>query len=71
MVKNKKYAGILTKRESAVLKLIAKGYITKEIASMLNISHYTVDTYKKNIQRKLDVKNCTEAVYKATKFNLI
>jgi len=71
MVEKKKQFDILTERECLVLKLIAKGYATKEISSMLNISHYTVDYYRKTIQRKLDVKNCTEAVYKATKLNLI
>jgi len=71
MVEKKKQSDILTKLEFLVLKLISKGYTTKEISSMLNISHYTIDTYRKNIQRKLDVKNCTEAVYKATKLNLI
>jgi DNA-binding CsgD family transcriptional regulator len=70
MVESKKELYDLTEREITVLKLISKGYTTKEISSMLNISHYTVDTYRKSIQNKLDVKNCTEAVYKATKLNL-
>ncbi len=71
MVKNKKYAGILTKREFAVLKLIAKGYTTKEISSTLFISQTTLKSHRKALLNKLGVKNCAELVYKAMDCNLI
>jgi DNA-binding CsgD family transcriptional regulator len=71
MVKSEKQKNILTVREFEILKLIAKGYTTLEIAYMLLISHHTVESYRKSIQSKLNVKNCTEAVYKATKLGLI
>lgn len=71
MVKSEIQKDFLTIREFEILKLIAKGYTTKEISSMLKISHHTVETYRKSIQIKLNVKNCTEAVYKVTKLQLI
>jgi DNA-binding CsgD family transcriptional regulator len=71
MIKSGKQEDILTVREFEVLKLIAKGFRTKEISLILKISHYTVDTYRKSIPHKLNVKNCTEAVYQATKLQLI
>jgi two-component system, NarL family, response regulator LiaR len=51
----------LTKRENDVLELIAKGLLYKEIADMLNISLDTVKKHTKNIYKKLDVRNRTEA----------
>lgn len=71
MVESEKHKYILTAREVETLQLIAKGYTTLEIAYMLFISHHTVESFRKSIQSKLDVKNCTEAVYKATKLRLI
>jgi two-component system, NarL family, response regulator NreC len=62
---------ILTIREFEILKLIAKGFISKEISLMINLSYFTINTYRKSIQHKLNVKNCAEAVYKATKLKLI
>jgi len=62
---------ILTNREFEVLKLLALGNIDRQIASLLYISPLTVKTHRKNILRKLHAKNCTEAIYKATKLNWI
>jgi DNA-binding NarL/FixJ family response regulator len=47
----------LTEREIDVLKLIAKEFTTPEIAEKLFISAYTVETHRKNLIRKLNVKN--------------
>jgi DNA-binding NarL/FixJ family response regulator len=47
----------LTERETEVLKLIAKEYTTPEIAEKLFISAYTVETHRKNLIRKLNVKS--------------
>ncbi|HYG50580.1 MAG TPA: response regulator transcription factor [Flavobacteriales bacterium] len=47
----------LTDREKDVLKLIAKEFTTPEIAEKLFISAYTVETHRKNLIRKLGVKN--------------
>ncbi len=45
----------LSKRETAVLKSVAEGHTTKEIAADLNLSERTVDVYKFNIRNKLNV----------------
>ena len=47
----------LTKREIEILKLVAKAFSTAEIADKLFISTYTVDTHRKNILSKLNLKN--------------
>ncbi len=48
---------ILTKREIEVLKLIAEGLTNNQISTQLFISIDTVDTHRKNLYFKLNVKN--------------
>lgn len=50
-------ASKLTDREISVLKLVASGYINKEIADQLNISINTVLSHRKNITAKLGIKS--------------
>lgn len=52
----------LTKREREILKLIANGKTSQQIARKLKISKYTVDTHRKNIHKKLDIKSNTGLV---------
>lgn len=52
----------LTERESQVLKLIADGKTTKEIASQLYLTNGTVRNYISVILDKLDVSNRVEAI---------
>jgi regulator of cell morphogenesis and NO signaling len=47
----------LSERETEVLVLVAKGYMSKEIADMLNISMNTVNTHRKNITAKTGIKS--------------
>ncbi len=47
----------LTKREIQVLKLVAQQYSTREIAEELIISESTVETHRKNLMKKVKVKN--------------
>jgi len=47
----------LTKREKEILTGIAKEQTTKEIAEALFLSKHTVDTYRKRLIRKLNVKS--------------
>jgi DNA-binding NarL/FixJ family response regulator len=54
----------LSAREKEVLALVAKGYINKEIASMLSLSEDTVRGYLKHIYEKLHVRSRTEAAMK-------
>lgn len=53
---------ILTLREREVLKLMAEGKKTNEIARALYISPYTVRRHRYNIMGKLDIKNLTDLV---------
>lgn len=57
----------LTNSEIEIIKLIAEGLTTKEIASGRNISFHTVNTHRKNIFRKLGVTNTSELIIKAIK----
>ncbi|HBZ34773.1 MAG TPA: DNA-binding response regulator [Bacteroidales bacterium] len=47
----------LTDREKDVLILVAKGFMSKEIADKLNISVHTVISHRKNITRKTGIKS--------------
>ncbi|MFK7773565.1 MAG: LuxR C-terminal-related transcriptional regulator [Saprospiraceae bacterium] len=47
----------LTSREKEILEYISQEFTNKEIASKLFISHRTVDTHRRNLLLKLDVKN--------------
>ncbi len=54
----------LTPREEEILKLLAQGYVTKEISDKLGITYFTSQTHLKNIYEKLHVRSRTEAVLK-------
>lgn len=47
----------LTQREIDVIKLIAQEYTTQEIADKLYLSKHTIESYRKNLMSKLQVKN--------------
>lgn len=47
----------LTKRECEILRLLAKAHTTAEIAEQLFLSPYTIDTHRKNLLSKLNLKN--------------
>jgi DNA-binding NarL/FixJ family response regulator len=51
---------ILTRREREVLQLLAEGKATREIASKLDVSVKTVETYRKQIMDKLDIHSIAE-----------
>lgn len=57
----------LTITETEVVKLIAQGLTTKEIAAQKNISFHTVMTHRKNIFRKLNVNSSSELILFAIK----
>lgn len=61
----------LTKREKEILKLIADGLSSQEIADNLFISLRTVETHRLNLNQKLDVKNTAGLVKEAIKRGLI
>jgi DNA-binding NarL/FixJ family response regulator len=51
-----------SQREKEVLELLAKGYSTKDIAKQLFITEKTVETHRKNMAKKANVKNTAELV---------
>ncbi|MEA3317589.1 MAG: response regulator transcription factor, partial [Bacteroidota bacterium] len=54
---NKQQNEQLTKRETDVLKWLAKGLSNKEIADKLNVSIHTVNTHRKNIMDKTCIRS--------------
>ena len=52
----------LTPRERQILKLIAEGKTSKEIAVLLFISTHTVNNHRKNIKRKLNIRKNADLV---------
>lgn len=50
----------MTVREREVLQLIAEGHSTRAIANALNISVKTVETHRKNIMEKMNVRSVAE-----------
>ncbi|MCB9335605.1 MAG: response regulator transcription factor [Flavobacteriales bacterium] len=58
---------ILSKREISVLKEVTKGISNIEIAKVLEISNRTVETHRRNILKKLGLKNTAEMITYAIK----
>ncbi len=52
----------LSERETAVLKLIARGHSSKEISVNLKISARTVETYRARVMKKLDLQTRVDIV---------
>ncbi len=50
-------SGNLTDREFEIFNLIGNGFSTKEIAGKLNLSIFTVESHKKNIKEKLNIRD--------------
>ncbi|EEX41515.1 transcriptional regulator [Vibrio furnissii CIP 102972] len=61
----------LSRREEAVLKLVAQGHSSKKIASLLNISYRTVETHRQNIKHKLDIHSTAELAHYASQRGLL
>lgn len=62
---------ILTNTEKIILKEIALGKTTKEIAAERNLSFHTVNSHRKNIFRKLEVNNVHEAIKYAMRAGIV
>ena len=62
---------LLTSAERGILKEIALGKTTKEIAVGRNLSFHTVNSHRKNIFRKLNVNNAHEATKYAMKAGIV
>lgn len=61
----------LTRREVEIIKMIGQELTSKEISDRLYISEFTVSTHRKNILRKLNLKNTAGVVNFARENSLI
>jgi two-component system response regulator NreC len=61
----------LTNREREVLKLLAEGHTTQEIAKMLVLSPKTVDRHKTNLMSKLSIHNRADLIKYALRKGII
>jgi DNA-binding NarL/FixJ family response regulator len=61
----------LTEREREILKLVAEGHSTKEIASKLGISAKTVDNHRTNLMRKLNIHDVASLTRHALESGLV
>lgn len=61
----------LSRREEAVLKLVAQGCSSKKIASLLSISYRTVETHRQNIKHKLGINSTAELAKYAMQHGLL
>lgn len=64
------YPDGLTKREVEVLRLLAQGLLTKEIAAKLGIAYKTVDNHVQNLYRKIGASTRTGAAMYAVEHDL-
>ncbi len=62
---------LLTEREKEVLQLISEGKSNKEVATILDLSVYTVETHRTNLMQKLNLHNTAEIVLYAVRKKII
>ena len=62
---------LLTDREKEVLQLLAEGKSNKDVANLLNLSVYTVETHRNNLMQKLNLHNTAEIVLYAVRKKII
>jgi len=62
---------LLTSREREILHLLAEGKSNKDIATALNLSLYTVETHRRNLQDKLNLHSLAELILYAVRKGLI
>jgi two-component system response regulator NreC len=62
---------LLTTREREVLQLVAEGKSNKEVANILNLSLYTVETHRTHILQKLNLHSVPELILYAVRKGII
>ena len=62
---------LLTTREREILQLLAEGKSNKEVANMLNLSLYTVETHRTHILQKLNLHTVPELILYAVRKGII
>jgi DNA-binding CsgD family transcriptional regulator len=70
--RNKQIADIgLSQRELQIIRLSAEGLKASEIAERIYLSVHTVNTHRQRIYAKMDVKNVSDMLRKATELGII
>jgi DNA-binding NarL/FixJ family response regulator len=62
---------LLTSREREILQLLAERKSNKEIAQSLNLSIYTIETHRRNLQEKLNLHSLAELILYAVRKGVI
>lgn len=62
---------LLTSREREILQLVAEGRSNKEVAHLLNLSVYTVETHRSNLMQKLNLRGVPELILYAVRKGII
>ena len=62
---------LLTGREKEVLHMLAEGKSNKDIAGLFNLSTYTVETHRRNLQEKLNLHSFAELILYAVRKGVI
>ena len=62
---------LLTPREREILQMLAEGKSNKDIAGSLNLSLYTIETHRRNLQEKLNLHSFPELVLYAVRKGVI
>jgi DNA-binding NarL/FixJ family response regulator len=62
---------LLTTREREILQLLAEGKNNKDVAALLNLSPYTVETHRANIFQKLNLHSTADLILYAVRKGVI
>ena len=62
---------LLSPREREILQLVAEGKSSKEIAGLLNLSVYTVETHRAKLMQKLNLRSVPEVILYAVRKGII
>jgi two-component system response regulator NreC len=62
---------LLTPREREIFQLVAEGKSNKDVANLLNLSVYTVETHRSNIMQKLNLRGVPELILYAVRKGII
>ena len=62
---------LLSPREREILQMVAEGKSSKEIAGVLNLSVYTVETHRAKIMQKLNLRSVPELILYAVRKGII
>jgi DNA-binding CsgD family transcriptional regulator len=62
---------LLTELEKEILQLLAEGKSNKEVAALLNVSHYTVAAHRTHIMQKVELHSVTDIILYAVRKKII